>query len=611
MAHKKIKVGSLSIKLPFYLALFCIILSLANAIIGYHVFKTLYEKQYRKVTESYARTAVSYIDGNKIQGYAANPTEDDAWRESDRMLQDLTDNAELAYIYVTVPDSAYKSNVYIFDTINHQLDSSKKYPLGKVSSLEKYNAERIEELKDIMIRGKSAIRFVYNKTGGHVTTSLPVKNSSGTNVAILSIVSPMNEVKSFKQSYLSTVIIASALITIAFVCIFIFMLIHRVVRPIVEIRGAFQEMADGSLKGNIKRKSKDEIGDLATSFNTMTEQFRGVTEGILSVKDNLKSSGSELFDDVLSTTDAVNHMTESIRTVSEQLATQCMSVEDTANAIKQISSSTQSLESLIEVQTASVSRAATAIEAMVGNIAGVNKSVGKMASEFSALEKNADSGFAKQRAVNEKLSEVEYKSNALQEANQAIASIAEQTNLLAMNAAIEAAHAGDAGKGFAVVADEIGKLAETSGEQSALIASQLNSIRESIAKVVQSSNESSEAFSMAAEKIRETNELVVHIAGAMEMQQQSSEQIDSSLQSLTESTKAVQNASKEMAGSSSMIGDEVSSLQSVTEIINKTMNEVTMSVGKISAAEKSLNEISSKVATNIDEIDTQLSVFKL
>ena len=611
MKHNKLKIRSLSVKLPFYLALFCIILSAANAIIGYHVFKTLFEQQYKEVTESYARTACSYIDGNTIRGYAANPVEDAEWRKSDGRLQELTDNANLAYIYVTVPDANYKSRVYIYDTVNKIIEGVKKIELGKVSSLEKYTPDRIEELKDVMVRGKSTIRFVYNKTGGHVTVSVPLKDSSNANVGILSIVRPMNEVKAFKSRYLSTVIISSAFITLAFVCIFIFMLISRVVKPIVELHGAFQNMANGDLTGRVKKRSKDEIGDLADSFNTMTSQFRTLTVGILGVKDNLKSSGNTLSVDVSSTTDAVDEMKDSIRTVSEQLATQCMNVEDTANAIKQISESTQSLENLINAQTESVSQAANAIESMVDNIAGVNKSVGKMASEFSLLEKNAEDGFSKQRAVNEKLGEIEYKSNALQEANTAIASIAEQTNLLAMNAAIEAAHAGDAGKGFAVVADEIGKLAETSGEQSALIASQLNSIRASIAEVVQSSNESSEAFSLAAEKIRGTNELVTHISHSMEMQQRNSEKIDESLNTLNKNTEAVQNASKEMAGSSSVMSEEIESLQNVTDVINQTMNDVTLSVGKISNAEQSLSAISGTVATNIEEIDKELSVFKL
>ena len=611
MKHNTLKIRSLSVKLPFYLALFCIILSAANAIIGYHVFKTLFEQQYKEVTESYARTACSYIDGNTIKGYAANPVEDAEWRKSDGRLQELTDNANLAYIYVTVPDANYKQRVYIYDTVNKIIEGVKKIELGKVSSLEKYTPDRIEELKDVMVRGKSTIRFVYNKTGGHVTVSVPLKDSSNANVGILSIVRPMNEVKAFKSRYLSTVIISSAFITLAFVCIFIFMLISRVVKPIVELHGAFQNMANGDLTGRVKKRSKDEIGDLADSFNTMTSQFRTLTVGILGVKDNLKSSGNTLSVDVSSTTDAVDEMKDSIRTVSEQLATQCMNVEDTANAIKQISESTQSLENLINAQTESVSQAANAIESMVDNIAGVNKSVGKMASEFSLLEKNAEDGFSKQRAVNEKLGEIEYKSNALQEANTAIASIAEQTNLLAMNAAIEAAHAGDAGKGFAVVADEIGKLAETSGEQSALIASQLNSIRASIAEVVQSSNESSEAFSLAAEKIRGTNELVTHISHSMEMQQRNSEKIDESLNTLNKNTEAVQNASKEMAGSSSVMSEEIESLQNVTDVINQTMNDVTLSVGKISNAEQSLSAISGTVATNIEEIDKELSVFKL
>ena len=180
-----------------------------------------------------------------------------------------------------------------------------------------------------------------------------------------------------------------------------------------------------------------------------------------------------------------------------------------------------------------------------------------------------------------------------------------------MNAAIEAAHAGEAGKGFAVVADEIRKLSETSSAQSKRIAEQLNSIRKSIDEVVGASNDSSAAFSEAAAKIQETNQLVMQIRGAMEEQHEGSKQIGESLRNMHESTAAVQVAYKETAIGTDTILNQIIALQGITEAINAMMSDVTASVGKIETAEKSLNAISGKVKDDISEIDRELSVFKM
>ncbi|MBO4727322.1 MAG: hypothetical protein J5631_02735, partial [Spirochaetaceae bacterium] len=177
MEEKKYWLASLSVKLPLFLVLFCIILSVGNGIIGYRVFRTLFERQYREVTKQVAETAVSYVNGDRIYYYLKGGQEDEDWYETDAQLDVLTQTSKLAYIYVTVPDSKFETRVYIYDTVNSEVKSAKKIALGTISSLSRYDEKYIQNLKNVMLNGEMSIRFAYNATGGHVTTSLPVVDS--------------------------------------------------------------------------------------------------------------------------------------------------------------------------------------------------------------------------------------------------------------------------------------------------------------------------------------------------------------------------------------------------------------------------------------------------
>ncbi len=392
-------------------------------------------------------------------------------------------------------------------------------------------------------------------------------------------------------------------------------ILRRTLHPLKVIRNSIMDNAEQIAQGRadlskrISVQSKNEIGDVANSFNQYSSKLQEIIRSMKESKKLLADAGESLKDGTQETSSVITQIVGTINEMENSLSAQNNSVQQTSGAVGRITENIKTLEKLVETQSDMVQEASSAVEEMIGNIGEVTRSVDKMATSFGILSGDAERGATTQMKPQKQIGEIENQSKLLNGANSVIASIASQTNLLAMNAAIEAAHAGESGKGFAVVSDEIRKLSETSTQQSKTIGDQLKSIQETINAVVISTQDGVSGYTNLAKEITETDNLVQQIRAAMSEQREGSVQITRALKNLNDSTYEVQKASKEMTDGSHAILGEVDVLQSETNSIRQKMTEMSNGAGRIGRTGESLSEISNTMEQSISEIGDQVDQF--
>jgi methyl-accepting chemotaxis protein len=213
--------------------------------------------------------------------------------------------------------------------------------------------------------------------------------------------------------------------------------------------------------------------------------------------------------------------------------------------------------------------------------------------------------------VSADIQEVSKESEYLLEINQVIQSIASQTNLLAMNAAIEAAHAGEVGRGFAVVADEIRKLAESSSQQAKTVSSVLKNIKDALAKISSSTVASLKQFEDIERGFDGVSAQSLEIRNSMEQQDKGNQEVLAAMNIANQITRNVRSNSQEIQNASQEAAGESKSLESLTREVTDAMSDISSGIDNINATVKRTSEISRKNKEDIESLLQEFSKFNI
>ena len=423
-------------------------------------------------------------------------------------------------------------------------------------------------------------------------------------------IQPVTIVDSLKSGM--TVLFVAMLAVTAVIFVIFYIFISWMLKPMVSMEQALEQISkDWDLTRRLHLHRRDEIGTLGEYFNLTFEKFRKLLVGIKGKTVVLSDTGEELTSHMTVTRKEIDGINSNIQIMRGQVLSQADKVNATAKSMEQIISGMNELNEHITVQAESVARSSSAIEEMLANVQSVTQTLVKNASNISSLAESSEAGRVEVQKVSTDIQEIAQESESLLQINSVMQTISSQTNLLAMNAAIEAAHAGESGKGFAVVADEIRKLAENSGKQSKTISTVLKKIKTMIDTITKSTGIVQERFGAIEQDVETVSNQETQIRNAMEEQGEGSRQILEAVNQLNSVTDLVRKASAEMTAESKAVMNQSNDLKMITAEVAGSMDEMTQSEDEISNSITRVQEISMENKENIDTLSEEIGRFKV
>ena len=382
-------------------------------------------------------------------------------------------------------------------------------------------------------------------------------------------------------------------------------------RYFARLEALFGKIAAGDLTDRIKVKRNDEIGRLMTNLNMATEHSHTMLAALREEADKMTAIGSDLSSNMEETAAAVKQISSNVTTVKEKALMQAAGVTETAAAGEQIQGKLNLLVEGITRQSESITQSSALITRTAENMLRINKILSQNDELIKTVYGQMKAGTDGARAANEFVKKIAERSEALLEASQVIQNIASQTNLLAMNAAIEAAHAGESGKGFAVVADEIRKLAEESNMQGKQIGTVIKESTEIIAQVSEAGIQAEKTFTDVYGLISNISEKEDSIVDLMREQEENGTQVLSAIETINKVTKAVSSASVEMREGGKQITAEMQKLAEITRETTDSMTEIASGAEQITDAIEEVVSLAEQNKISIEHLAQEVNKFKI
>ena len=373
----------------------------------------------------------------------------------------------------------------------------------------------------------------------------------------------------------------------------------------------FGKIASGDLTDRLAVKKNNEVGRIMMNLNTAIENNHTMICLLKDEADKMNSIGSQLSSSMEETAAAIKQIGENVKGVKEKAMSQAAGVTETVATVEQINGRLSRLVSSIEMQTESINESSVVITRMAENTVKIAKTLDQNNELIKTVYGQTKVGKDGARTANEIVKQIAEKSASLLEASQIIQNIASQTNLLAMNAAIEAAHAGESGKGFAVVADEIRKLAEGSNLQGKQIAAVIKETTEIIHNITEAGSRAEKTFIDVYNLVSQISEKEDSILEVMREQEENGKHVLDAIKRINDVTSEIDSASAEMLEGGNQIGQEMQKLAEITLETTDSMNEIASGADQITIAVKEVSDITQKNKASIENLSKEVSKFKV
>ncbi|GEN34650.1 methyl-accepting chemotaxis protein [Aneurinibacillus danicus] len=365
--------------------------------------------------------------------------------------------------------------------------------------------------------------------------------------------------------------------------VLVYFLVSSMTAPLKKLMMGAHKIKEGDLRTQMNVKSRDEFGQLGHSFNQMNESLRNIVAHMNDTAEHLAASSEQLSASSDQTKSASGRIASIVHRVVAEYRSQEKRVAATSNTVKEMATAVQH----IAVRAETVSDSAVRASQLSGE--------GKHAIETVSEKMSAIHGTVRQ--LDEKMEMLGERSREIGTIVAFINEISEQTNLLSLNAAIEAARAGDQGRGFAVVADEVRKLANQTGEASHRIEQEIHRIQREIEGMVNAMKQGASEVEGGIHTVTAAGESFLDIDRAVQ-------EVTGQIQEISASTEQIAASTEEVVAAMNHIAKRTTENNQSLESISKATDEQLSSMEEIAASSHSLANLA-------EEMQQQLRRFTL
>ncbi|MDR2808911.1 MAG: methyl-accepting chemotaxis protein [Spirochaetaceae bacterium] len=389
----------------------------------------------------------------------------------------------------------------------------------------------------------------------------------------------------FAETNRITFILITLALSLVLVMSFISIILTRsLVRPLQELEAFSINLSQGDFSGTVPEYQIKETGLLAEGFNTINANISSLVKHIIGSFQIMHRYAEELRTIMEQNALSTMKITESVHAITAQIRECSKQTGQNTDSVVHIDHEIEAFNVTVVEQGAQIVGASRFIKEVMESISNEEKLIAGLSEQIKQLVDSANLEHSHILKSADIVGQMDKDSEALVEMNKVIAGVADQTNLLAMNAAIEAAHAGQAGKGFAVVAQEIRKLSETTANQAKSSSATLLTIKQRIGEIAKLASIIERSYGQTNEIIQAINFRVRDIRHAAEEQDAGSVQIIQGLTAIDGITKRVENyavtikqEARSYLGNAQQLSESINRIERQIQDISRQIEQVSRS----------------------------------